>query len=151
MVDSTPSGLPADGGLKRTLGLWQCIFFGVGSILGAGIYTLIGKVMGHGEGLTWLAFLIASVTAGLTAFSYAELNGMFPRSGGEYVYAKQAFGPRLGAALGWIIASNGIISASTVALGLAGYFIQLLEVPMVVVAYGAIALMFVVNAIGIRS
>src|SRR5690606_17096681 len=72
-------------------------------------------------------------------------------SGGEYVYAKQAFGPRLGAALGWIIASNGIISASTVALGLAGYFIQLLEVPMVVVAYGAIALMFVVNAIGIRS
>jgi APA family basic amino acid/polyamine antiporter len=143
---------PQDGGgLKRTLGLGHCIFFGVGSILGAGIYTLIGKVAGHAEGMTWLAFLIASLTAGLTAFAYAELNGMFPRSGGEYVYARQAFGDRVGAALGWVIASNGIISASTVALGLAGYFTQLIQVPLLPVAFGAIVLFFLVNAIGIRG
>jgi APA family basic amino acid/polyamine antiporter len=139
------------GGLKRTLGLGQCIFFGVGSILGAGIYTLIGKVAGHAEGFTWLAFVIASITAGLTGFAYAELTSMFPRSGGEYVYAQKAFGNRVGAVLGWVIASNGIISASTVALGLAGYFIALVEVPMLPVAYGAIVLFFLVNAIGIRS
>jgi APA family basic amino acid/polyamine antiporter len=59
--------------LKRTLGLGQCIFFGVGSILGAGIYTIVGKVAGWGGNLTWLSFLVASVTALFTAFSYAEL------------------------------------------------------------------------------
>ncbi len=63
--------------LRRSLGLGQCIFFGVGSILGAGIYTLIGKVAGWGGNLTWLAFIVASLTALLTAFSYAELSSMF--------------------------------------------------------------------------
>ena len=69
--------------LKRALGLGHVIFFGVGSILGAGIYTLIGKVAGEAGNLTWLSFLIASFTAFLTAFSYAELRAAFPRSCGE--------------------------------------------------------------------
>ncbi|MGV3636144.1 MAG: APC family permease, partial [Flavobacteriales bacterium] len=142
---------PGTGALSRSLGLGHCIFFGVGSILGAGIYTLIGKVAGHGEGLTWVAFVIASVTAGLTAFAYAELSGMYPRSGGEFVYAQKALGDRVGAVLGWIIASNGIISAATVSLGLAGYFTQLMDLPLLPVAFGAITLFFIVNAIGIRS
>lgn len=66
--------------LKRTLGLAECVFYGVGSILGAGIYTLIGKTAGLGGNLTWLSFLIASVCALFTAFSYAELSTAFPNA-----------------------------------------------------------------------
>jgi len=137
--------------LKRTLGLGQVIFFGVGSILGAGIYTLIGKVAGEAGNLTWLAFGIASLTAFLTAFSYAELSAAFPRSGGEYVYAQKAFGQRLGTGVGLLIALNGIISAATVSLGFAGYFTELVQLPLLPVALGVIGVLLVVNMWGIRE
>jgi basic amino acid/polyamine antiporter, APA family len=52
-----------EGKLNRTLGVGECIFFGVGSILGAGIYALMGKVAGLAGNMVWLAFLLASFTA----------------------------------------------------------------------------------------
>src|SRR5687768_14056172 len=114
--------------LKRTLGLGQCIFFGVGSILGAGIYTIVGKVAGWSGNMVWLSFILASVTAFFTVFSYAELSAAFPRTGGEYEYAKKAFGKNMGIILGFIISLNGIISGATVSVGFAGYFTELLPV-----------------------
>ena len=85
--------------LKRTLGLAECIFFGVGSILGAGIYMLLGKVAGLSGNFIWLSFSIASLTALFTAISYAELSAAFPKAGGEYIYVKQAFGKKAGVLL----------------------------------------------------
>lgn len=137
--------------LKRTLGLGQCIFFGVGSILGAGIYTLVGKVAGWGGNLTWLSFLVASVTALFTAFSYAELCAAFPKAGGEYEYAKKAFGKTTGVVLGFVISANGIISGATVSLGFAGYFAQLLPVSTVIASLGIIGLIFLINVSGMRQ
>lgn len=137
--------------LKRTLGVGQCIFFGVGSILGAGIYTIIGKVAGWAGNLLWLSFLVASVTALLTAFSYAELSAAFPKAGGEYEYAKKAFGKKTGVVLGSIISANGIISGATVAVGFAGYFAQLLPVSTLIASFGIILIIFIVNASGIKQ
>src|SRR5688500_4938229 len=108
-------------GLKRTLGVGQCIFFGVGSILGAGIYTVVGKVAGWSGNMLWISFLLASVTALFTAFSYAELSAAYPASGGEYEYTKRAFGKKIGVITGMVISLNGIISGATVSLGFAGY------------------------------
>jgi APA family basic amino acid/polyamine antiporter len=137
--------------LKRTLSLAECIFFGVGSILGAGIYTIIGKVAGYAGNITWLAFLIASITALLTAFSYAELSAAYPKSGGEYVYTKKAMGDKVGTAIGFIIALNGIISGATVAVGFGGYLTELFDTPVVLAALGIIGLIFLVNVTGIRE
>lgn len=137
--------------LKRTLGLAECIFFGVGSILGAGIYTLIGKVAGLSGNFIWLSFLIASFAAMCTAFSYAELSAAFPKAGGEYVYAKKAFGQKTGTFLGVVISLNGIVSGATVAVGFAGYLSGLLPVGTLVGSLGIIALLFIVNAAGIRQ
>jgi len=137
--------------LQRSLGLGHVIFFGVGSILGAGIYTLIGKVSGEAGNLTWLAFLIASFTAFLTAFSYAELSAAFPRSGGEYIYAQKAFGQHAGTGVGLLIALNGIISAATVSLGFAGYFTELVDLPLLPVALGIIGLLLLVNIRGVQA
>ncbi len=137
--------------LKRTLGLGACIFFGVGSILGAGIYTIIGKIAGYGGNMTWLAFSIAWITALMTAFSYAELSSAFPKAGGEYEYAKKAFGKRWGIGLGSIISLNGIVSGATVAVGFAGYLSQLLDFNVLAGSLGIIALIFLVNVSGIRE
>ena len=137
--------------LKRTLGLTECIFFGVGSILGAGIYTLIGKVAGLSGNFIWLSFLIAAVSALFTAFSYAELSSAFPKAGGEYEYAKKAFGKKTGVFLGITISLNGIISGATVAIGFAGYLSVLTGISLLLSALGIIVLVFMVNAMGIRG
>ena len=136
--------------LKRTLGLAECVFFGVGSILGAGIYTLIGKVAGWSGNMIWVSFLCASVTAICTAFSYAELSAAFPRSGGEYVYARKAFGKTTGIVLGIIIALNGVISSATVSIGFAGYFVKLAGGPLLISSLGILVVLYLVNVSGIR-
>ncbi len=60
--------------LKRTLGLPVLLFYGLGNILGAGIYVLIGKVAGAAGMFTPLAFLVAAAVASFSAFSYSELS-----------------------------------------------------------------------------
>ena len=137
--------------LKRTLGLAECIFFGVGSILGAGIYTLIGKVAGIAGNFIWLSFAISSLCAIFTAFSYAELSAAFPTAGGEYVYTKKAFGKTMGQVLGIIISLNGIIVGATVAIGFAGYLANLLEFNKLAGTLGIISIIFLINVSGIRQ
>ena len=137
--------------LERTLTLPEVVFFGVGSVLGAGIYTLIGKVASQAGSLLWLAFLIASVVALLSAFSYAELAAAIPKSGGEYEYGKQASGEKVGLIIGFITSLNGVISGATVALGFAGYLSRLVDAPQMVAALGILGLVLLVNVSGIRQ
>src|SRR3989344_5368325 len=80
--------------LKRSLGLPLVALYGLGNILGAGIYVLVGKVAGFAGTSTTLAFLIAMITAAFTAFSYTELAGRYPVSASVSVYLHKAFGKR---------------------------------------------------------
>jgi APA family basic amino acid/polyamine antiporter len=107
--------------LKRELGLLEVTLSGIGIILGAGIYTLIGRGAGLAGNALWLSFAISAVIAVFTGLSYAELSAMFPRAGAEYEYVKAAFGKRTAFVIGWLIILSGIIGASAVALGFAGY------------------------------
>ncbi|NYZ75171.1 amino acid permease, partial [Candidatus Micrarchaeota archaeon] len=68
-------------GLKRVLGFWEVTLAGVGVILGAGIYALIGAAAGEAGNLVWLSMVLAAVVACLTGLSYAELSSMLPRAG----------------------------------------------------------------------
>jgi hypothetical protein len=67
--------------LRRRLGLLETTLSGVGIILGAGIYVLVGEVAGRSGNAVWGAFLIAAGMAALIGLSYAELASMFPRAG----------------------------------------------------------------------
>jgi amino acid transporter len=97
-------------------------FYGVGTILGAGIYVLIGKVAGEAGSFTPLAFLVAACLAALSAFSYAELAARFPKSAGEAVYVNEAFAIRsLSTVVGLAIVAMGILSAATLIHGLVNY------------------------------
>ena len=60
--------------LRRSLNLPLVVLYGLGNILGAGIYVLIGKMAGEAGYLAPFAFLVASVIAGITAFSFCELS-----------------------------------------------------------------------------
>lgn len=140
----TGESAPA-GQLRRQIGLIGLTAYGVGTILGAGIYALIGRAAAlAGDGL-WLAFLLAGLVAGLTGLSYAELATTFPRAGAEVEYVQQAFGREwLSFLVGWILVLSGIASASTVALGFGGYLESLLGWPVL-----AGALLLVVGASGL--
>ena len=96
--------------LKRNVGLALLTFYGLGNILGAGIYVLIGKVAGSAGMAAPLAFLMASVVAGVTALTYAELSARLPFSAGEAVYVHEAFGCRfLSVTVGLMIALAGLV------------------------------------------
>ena len=75
-------------GLKRSLSLTLLTLYGLGTILGAGVYVLIGEVAGRAGMHTPIAFLLAGVVAAFTAMSYAELSTRFPRSAARRAAAK---------------------------------------------------------------
>ena len=112
------------------------VFYGIGTILGAGIYVLVGKVAGVAGYYTPVSFMLASLLAAFSAFSYAELASRFPRSAGEAVYVEEGFGIKpLSIAIGLMIVAVGIISTSVLVHGFFGYlnvFIALPE-PLVVI------------------
>jgi len=109
-------------GLKRSLSLSLVTYYGLGNILGAGIYVLIGKVAAHAGAQAPLSFLLASLLAAFTAFSYAELSARYPFSAGEVVYVQEGLGLRqLSMLVGLLIIVTGVVSAATMARGFVGY------------------------------
>lgn len=117
-------------GLKKQLGTIQILLYGVGTMLGAGIYVLVGKVAGYAGTLAPLSFVIAGVLAGLTAYSYALLSPRFPKSGGEIEFVHNAFRSQLLAKLvGWSVVLTGFVSAAAIIKGFVGYMDVFIEIP----------------------
>ncbi len=137
--------------LKRTLGFWEVTFFGVGIILGAGIYALIGAAAGITGNATWLAFVISAIVGGFTALSYAELSAMFPHAGAEYVYVEKSFKKEIAFLVGWMIIIGTVLGAATVSLGFAGYLSVFLKYPIIPVAIALIGVSTFVNIYGIKE
>jgi len=117
--------------LKRELGLLEVTLSGVGIILGAGVYAIIGKASGLTGNSLWLSFTISALIAIFTGLSYAELSSLFPKASAEYEYTANAFGKRLAFTIGWLVILSGVIGASTVALGFGGYLKALSGVPII--------------------
>jgi basic amino acid/polyamine antiporter, APA family len=139
--------------LKRSLNLTQLVFYGVGTIVGAGIYTVIGSAAGIAGNALWVSLALAAVAAFVTALSYAELVAMYPRAGGEYQFLKHAFpGSGLPAfAAGYLIALNASATCATVALAFGGYLNVFADVP----AWGAALVLLgactVLNIAGLKQ
>lgn len=137
--------------LERDISLWQAVLTGVGIILGAGIYVLIGKSAALAGNAVWLSFLLSALVAVFTGLSYAELSSIFPKAGAEYVYTKHAFGRRMAFVIGWLLIISGFVFSATVSFGFAGYFEQLFGFPYLFSAIILIILLSFVIFYGIKE
>ena len=139
-------------GLRRSLGLPMITFYGVGTIVGGGFYALTGKVVGEAGMLTPAAFLVASLIAMLSAFSFAELSARFPVSAGEAYYVRQAFGHRwLSTVVGWLVIVTGVVSAATLADAFALFAQRFTTLPSWIVIIAIVSMLGLVTAWGIRE
>ena len=143
--------MKAKAELRRVLGLFEITLSGIGIILGAGIYALIGEAAGLAGNVVWLSFAISSLVALLTGLAYAELSSMFPRASAEYEYTAQAFSRFPAFVIGWLIIFSGVIGAATVSLGFAGYFRALTGAPILPAALALAALLAVLIFTGIKQ
>ena len=150
-LDTTPS-------LKRSLGFWLLLFYGVGNILGAGIYVLVGKVAAQAGYFVPLSFMLAALVAAFSAFTYAELSSRYPFAAGEAVYLQKGFGLTwLSSATGVLIAMAGILSAATIARGFVGYLQLFVEIPQwlaiiaLLVLLGAVAIWGIAESVKIAA
>ncbi len=108
--------------LKRVITLPLLVFYGTGTILGAGVYALIGKIVGASGIYAPFSFLLSSLIAAFVAFTYAQLSRRYPKSAGEAVYVHQAFHRNwLTALVGWGIVFTGVVSSGVMARGFYGY------------------------------
>ena len=138
--------------LKRGMGLFHLTMYGVGLILGAGIYVLIGEAAGFAGDSVWIAFVLGSIVALFAGLSYAELSSMFPKAAAEYTFVKNAFKNNFFAfIIGWLTAITSMITAATVALGFGGYFSEFLNIPIVISAIALIGILSIVNFMGIKE
>jgi amino acid transporter len=123
---TVPAANSSQPTLARTMGLGALIIYGVGDMLGSGVYALVGKVAGIMGNAAWLAYLIAMIAAGLTALSYASLGSRYPRAGGAAHFAHHAFGqPFLTYLIGLAVIASGLTSMATQGHAFARYFFGL--------------------------
>jgi len=134
-------------GLRRRVGLVRLTLYGLGNILGAGIYVLVGKVAAVSGAYTALAFMLAAFGVAFTVFSYAELSARYPLSAGEALYVDKAFQRQLlSTVVGVLVLMSGISSSAAIAQGFAGYFQVFADVDRalliiaLLVALGAVAI-----------
>ena len=114
--------------LKRKLGVPLLVFYGVGIMVGAGIYVLVGAAAGAAGIYAPLAFLLAGLIALPTAASYAELSARIPKSAGEAAYLMRAFNkPVIAQAAGLTTVVTGTIAAAVVLQGGVGYMQKLIH------------------------
>ncbi|MFD3437706.1 APC family permease [Streptomyces sp. NPDC058685] len=114
-----------DSPLKRAIGPKLLILFVIGDILGTGIYATTGKVAGKVGGALWLPFVIGFVVAILTAASYVELVGKYPKAAGAALYTQKAFKvPFLTFIIAFMVMCSGLSSASAAARAFSGDYFQ---------------------------
>jgi APA family basic amino acid/polyamine antiporter len=136
--------------LKRSLNLPGLTAYGIATIVGAGIFVLVGEVAGKAGLLAPLSFLLASIIAAFSGISFAELCSRFPRAGGEAIYVHQASGSsKLALTVGLLVALAGAVSCGALANGFAGYFKEFADWPRWLVICGVMAALAGVAAWGI--
>lgn len=115
-------------GLKRTLGLLDATAIGVGAIIGAGIFVVLGVAIGYAGPSIIVSIIIAGVVASFTAFSFAELGSAIPKEGGAYAYAFEMISPSVGFVVGclWLFAQ--IVAGAAISLGFASYLVKFFPV-----------------------
>ncbi len=136
--------------LKRHIGLGALALYGIGDILGAGVYGLIGRAAGELGNAVWLAFVVSGLIAGLTGLTYASLGSRYPVAGGAAYISERAFGsPFVSYVLGLAVLMSGLTSIGAACKIFAGYLVGIW--PVAPLAWVAIAFVLVIASIVFRG
>ncbi len=140
--------------MKRELTLLDAIGIGVNGIVGSGIYLLVAPLARVGGGSSVFGVLGCGALCVLIALCFAELSSMYERSGGPYVYARDAFGNVVGFAVGWLGMATGVLGLAAVSVGFAAALTRF--VPAASTARPQIAVMLIlvlglINWLGVKQ
>jgi basic amino acid/polyamine antiporter, APA family len=126
MIPETPDpGMRRQPTLKRTLSLPMMLLYGLGATIGAGIYVLIGDIAGIAGYYAPVSFLVASLMAGFTAASYAELSARLPFAAGSAIYVWEGTGSKhLSLLVGLLVIIAGLVSSAALLNGFVAYLNQ---------------------------
>lgn len=113
--------------LRKTLGVRDLTAFGIAAIIGAGIFSTIGKASADGGPAVIFLFIFTAVACSFAAFAYAEFASMVPVSGSAYTYSYVAFGELIAWIIGWSLIMEYAIGNITVAISWSDYFTGLLS------------------------
>ncbi|MEO9080051.1 MAG: amino acid permease [Rhodanobacter sp.] len=114
-------------GLRKVLTPTSLVLLGIGCIVGAGIYVMIGPAAAYYAGpAVILSFLLAGCACALTGLCYAELASAIPAAGSSYTYCYAAMGEVYAWVLGWLLMLEYGLAGSALAVGFSGYLISLL-------------------------
>ena len=144
--------------LKRSLSLPQLVLYGLGTTIGAGIYALVGEMAAIAGYFAPISFLVASIMAALTALSFAELSGRYPRCAGAALYVKEGLSSeRLSLVVGLLVISAALVSSAAIINGFAGYLDQFMvldrfaAIVIVCLVIGAIAAWGIAESVTIAA
>lgn len=136
--------------LKRRLGVGLLTLYGVGVMVGAGIYVLVGEVAAEAGRYAPLSFLLAGIAAAFSAASFAELSARMPESAGEAAYALKAFGSKsLSLLVGFAVMVVGVLAAGVVLQGGVGYLTALVPLPREALIIAVGVLLTVAAVVGV--
>ena len=141
-----------DTRLRRVLTFWPLVFYGLGVIVGAGIYVAIGTVVQHAGRAAPMSFLLAGITAALTGLCYAELAGRFPEAAGAAAYVKRGFASdRLAQLTGAAMTVAVAIGAAASVRGATQYLVVLLPWPNILLVALLVVIATAIAAFGVRE
>ncbi|KQO52052.1 MULTISPECIES: amino acid permease [unclassified Methylobacterium] len=126
----SPATQGADAGarpLERSIGLFRLVMLGVGATVGTGIFVILSAAVPEAGPAILVSFLLAAVTAGLTALCYAELASALPLSGSSYSYAYATLGELAAFLVGACLLLEYAVSASAIAVGWGQYLNEVLS------------------------
>src|SRR4051795_3473931 len=113
--------------LRRAVGALDLTAFGIGAIIGTGIFVIIGEAIGDSGPAIVLSFVLAGVTCVFSALSYAELASTIPVSGSAYTYSYATMGELIAWVIGWDLILEYGVAVAAVAVGWGGYAKELLD------------------------
>lgn len=116
----------------KNKGLLSATTLGLGSLMGAGLYVLVGIAANEAGPSLWVSYAVCGVLTFFTVLMFSELSRSLPISGGGYVYAYNQLGSFWGFMVGWHLAAGSIFACALYALGFSSYLLQFLpleEIP----------------------
>ncbi len=151
-VDAPRDSVGSRPELNRTIGPVQMALYGLGSMLGSGVYGLMGQAAGQVGNAVWLAFLVALVAALLTALTYASLGSRYPRAGGASYIAERAYrSPFLGFVVGLAVACSSLASVATQSRVFAANLAELIGVGEQTVTLLALGFLLLLTGLTLRG